>query len=800
MATETLRDDGDGTKPDKGQVERAAVSGAAPNADKAEESEASHIRITPAPRSAPEHEPGHPGEKKGPPEEFFRRPDVPTDAEIRAEATEGVPTRIEPWIETLLLVARTLGVQTSPEQIRSSAVWSSETEYLDAIVDVALSAGLTAQFVNWNVGDLTDIMLPALIPVSSKSVAMLVSVDGNMAKLVVPVDGQLAKRSVPVRQLRALQKHPILLVGEREEAQNDRIDDFLSFKPKTWLRDIFFHNKWTIFEMCIGSLVGNLLAISTSLFAMIVWDRVIPGRSTDTLWVLASGVLLFLSIEFCIRLARVTLTDHFGKRADLRLSSMFFAWTLDIRSDARPKSPGTLISQLRDLDQMRELLTSTTLGVMVDLPFVVAFLIIIWMIGGSLVWVPICAIPILLLPSILMQIPLSNLANEGLKENTLRNTLLMETIHRVEDIKILQAEARFRNQWNKVNRTAADISMKQRFLAGMLTNYTSTIQQLSYVCVVIVGVYAILEGNLSFGALIACSILTSRTIAPLGVVTAVFTRLQNARVSKKALDGLLSLPLDHARNEDRYHRPLLLGAYRFDKVLFSYDPQEPPAVNIPALRISAGEKVAILGRVGSGKSTLLRLAGGLALPQQGQVQLDGVNMSLIDVADVRRDVGFLMQDASLFYGTLRENLLLANPLAKDEEILEAMHIVCADQLLLNQSHGLDLVLREGGVGLSGGQKQTLMLARLILRSPNVLLLDEPTASLDEATEAIVIQRFRKWMGKRTMLAVTHRYAMLPLVSRIIVMEGGRIILDGPRDAILNNLKGSNNPANPVVSK
>jgi len=763
-----------------------------PRADKAAESEIP--RITPGQQSAPV-EGQKPGEKKGPPEEIFVRPDVATETEIRTEATEGVPTRIEPWIEALLLVARTLGVQTSPEQIRSSAVWSGESGYLDAIVDVALSAGLSAQFVKWDVGDLNNIMLPALIPISSKSVAMIVSVEDNVAKLVIPVDGQLTKRSMPLKQLRALHRHPILLVSEREAAHEDRIDDFLTFKPKTWLRDIFLNNKWTIFEMCLGSLVGNMLAISTSLFAMLVWNRVIPARSEDTLWVLGSGVCLFLCIELCIRLARVTLADHFGKRADLRLSSMFFAWALDIRSDARPRSPGTLITQLRDLDSMRELLTSTTLGVLVDLPFVAAFLVVMWLIGGPLVWVPIIAIPILIIPSIIMQIPLSKLANLGMKESAMRNTLLMEAIHRVEDIKILQAEARFRNQWNKVNRTSADISMKQRFLAGMLTNYTSTIQQLAYVGVVIVGVYGIFAGTMSYGAVLACSILTSRTIAPLGVVTAVFTRLQNARVSKKALDGLLSLPIDHAQNKDRYHKPLLAGSYRFTNVLFGYDPQMPPAVAIQNLRINTGEKVAILGRVGSGKSTLLRLAGGLAVPQQGQVQLDGINMSLIDVADVRRDVGFLMQDASLFYGTLRDNLLLANPLATDEQILEAMHIVCADQLLLNQSHGLDLVLREGGLGLSGGQKQTLMLARLILRSPNVLLLDEPTASLDEATETIVIQRFQKWIGKRTMLAVTHRYAMLPLVSRIIVMEGGRIILDGPRDTILNNLKTSN----PVVA-
>lgn len=720
-------------------------------------------------------------------------PEVMTSASMHAQVVEGVPALIEPWVEALLLAARTLGIQTSPELIRSASVWAGESDFHDAIVDVAQSAGLTAQFVNWTIRDLSQIMLPALIPISSKYVGMIVSVNDDIANIVVPVSGQLIERSLPINQLKSLLLHPILLVRETEAARDGRVDDFMAFQPKSWFLDIFKNNKGTFFELCLGSLFGNILAVGTSLFAMQVWDRVVPARSTETLWVLASGVFLALIIEFAIRTGRTTLADHFGKRADLKLSAMFFARALDIKSDARPKSPGTMISQLRDLEQMRELLTSTTMGVMLDLPFVFAFLFIIWMIGGPLVWVSIAAIPLLILPGLIIQYPLSALAGKGLTESALRNALLMETIHRVEDIKILQAEPRFRNLWNKVNRVSADISMKQRLLGSLLMNFTSTVQQLAYIGVVIAGVYGILDGTLTFGAVLACSILTSRTIAPLGQVTAVFTRLQNARVSKKALDGLLALPVDHDREKDGYHKPNLVGSYRFDKVIYGYDPQEPPILSIPSLKIDPGEKIAILGRVGAGKSTLLRLAGGLAQPLQGRILFNGLNMDLIDVADVRRDIGFLMQDASLFYGTLRENLMLGNPMATDEEILEAMHISCADQLLLNQPHGLDLVLREGGKGLSGGQKQTLMMARMILRSPKILLLDEPTASLDEATEFAIIERLGKWLGKRTMIVATHRYSVLSLVDRIIVIEGGKVVLDGPKDQIINNIK-QNSPS------
>ena len=319
-------------------------------------------------------------------------------------------------------------------------------------------------------------------------------------------------------------------------------------------------------------------------------------------------------------------------------------------------------------------------------------------------------------------------------------------------------------------------------------------QQLAYVGVVTVGVYGILEGSLSFGAVLACSILTSRTIAPLGQIPAILGRLQNVRASKKALDALLKLPLDHDPNRDVYHKPLLVGSYRFENVSYAYDSESKPALLIPQLVIEPGERVAILGRVGAGKSTLLRLAGALALPSQGRILFNDTAMHLVDVSDVRRDVGSLLQESNLFYGSIRDNLLLANPHATDEQILEVMRLSCADRLLLNQPHGLDLKLRENGVGLSGGQKQSLLLARVLLRAPQILLLDEPTASLDDGTESIIIENLKGWLGNRTVIVATHRYQVLNLVDRVIVLDGGRVVQDGPKSQVLESLGA--NPTRP----
>lgn len=714
--------------------------------------------------------------------------DAATDIEMPPISSPKETAMLGLWVEAILFVARQMGVAVSPELVRNASAWGNGEELEHAVVDIAQSAGLVGQFVETAISDLSPLMLPSLVTVGDKYVGVITAVaDGNV-RLVFPLEGKAMERIVPVEQFERLGTQRILFVHERQAVRDNRVDDYLLQRPRSWLLRIFTNNWRTLLELGLGSLFGNLLAIGTSLFSMQVWDRVVPARSTNTLWVLALGVGLALLFELLIRTARVSLADHFGKRADLKLSAMFFARVLDIRNDARPRSPGTLISQLRDLEQIRELLTSTTMGVLIDLPFVLAFLFIIWVIGGPLVLVPLAAIPLLLLPGLIMQIPLARLSREGMGEAALRNTILMESIYRVEDIKLLQAEPRFRGLWDNVNRVSGEIGLKQRYLSGLLVNCAQTVQQLAYIGVIIMGVYGILEGSLSFGAVLACSILTSRTIAPLGQVSAIFGRLQNARVGKKGLDALLSLPVDHDPETDSYHKPSLVGRYRFENVVYSYGPEEKPALVVPHLKIEPGERIAILGRVGAGKSTLLRLAGGLALPAHGRILFNDTVMNLIDAADVRRDVGLLLQESSLFYGTIRENLLIGNPLASDADILDAMRVSCADQLLLNQPHGLDLTIREGGQGLSGGQKQALMLARTFLRSPNILLLDEPTASLDEATELAIIDNMKKWLGDRTLVVATHRYPLLSLVDRIIVVEGGRIVRDGPKDDILNALK------------
>lgn len=698
------------------------------------------------------------------------------------------PFHASKWSDILLLAARQLGVSSSPELVRNASTWAKNENPDQAVIDIASASGLSATFIEIDPQSLSRTMVPCVIEIG-RELGLVTSFDDKQVLVHFVVNNHSYEKHIPFDRLFKAGKRRFLLLDRYEVIRDGRLDRYLEEKPESWLRGIFTSNWSVLVQLGLGSLFGNLLAIGTSLFAMQVWDRVVPARSTHTLWVLASGVALAMILEFVLRMTRVSVTDYFGKQADLKLSGMFFSRVLNIRNDARPRSPGTLIAQLRDLDQMREMLTSSTLGVLIDLPFVLAFLFIIWLLGGFLVVVPIAAIPLIILPGILAQIPLGKLANTGMEDAALRNAILMESIYRAEDIKLLQAEPRFRKIWNEVNKNSGEISLRQRKWAAMLMHFSQMMQQLAYIGVVIAGVYGILDAKLSFGAVLACSILTSRTIAPLAQIPVILGRLQNVRIGKKALDGLLRLPVDHDSKRDYYHKPVILGDYVFSNVAYSYGPMEKPALVIPGMNITAGERIAVLGRVGAGKSTLLRMLAGLSSPAQGQITLDGTPLELIDIADIRRDIGAILQESSLFYGTLRDNLLIGNPLASDEEILKAMKLACADKLLLNQPHGLDLKLRESGIGLSGGQKQAMMLSRLYLRSPNAVLLDEPTASLDEGSELAVLQNMQQWLGNRTLIVATHRYPVLSLVDRIIIIDNGRIVCDGPKDEILKSLTG-----------
>ncbi len=693
-----------------------------------------------------------------------------------------------PWLDALLLVANGMHVAPSPEEARLAFLSAVGQPAQLALCVAAQAIGLRAHVATLRKSILLKPLTPCIAQLEDGSVVIIKRIESKRrAAILVLTPTGTVERIVECKWLDGVVDGPVVCVGSAGQARDARIDAFLAPYRRSWFGAMLSKHLMRYLELAGGAAFANILALATAIYAMQIWDRVIPAQSAPTLWVLTFGVAIALAFELLLKMMRVAISDNFGKVMDLQISGLFFTRALYLRNDKRPKSSGTLITQLRELEQIRELLTSTTLAALFELPFIAIFMLVIALIGGPLVYVVAAVVPIVLVLCMLVQRPLARLSREGMREGALRNAMLVEAIERIEDIKAMQAEQRFSTQWQEVNAAAGVTGLRQRFLSALLMNGTQTIQQVAYVAVLVVGVHIVLANGMTTGALLACSILTSRTIAPLAQIAGVFTKLQSAKVARDGLDRLLRLPTDQGGEGERFHRPVLAGGFEFDRVSHSYDESGRPALQIAHLTIKPGERIALLGRIGSGKSTLLKLAGGLMPPTEGRILLDGTDMAAIECADVRRDIGTLFQDAGLFYGTIRSNLKLAAPAAADTAFTAALEIACANTALFGQAQGLDHVIHEGGRGLSSGQRQSLLLARMLVRAPRVLLLDEPTSAFDENTERQFLANLRQSLGSRGLIVATHRNAVLDIVDRIIVLDGGRVVLDGPRDDVLRVL-------------
>lgn len=691
----------------------------------------------------------------------------------------------QPWLQAVLTVAKHYRIEPSEERIRLELNWADNHTLDDALQMMTRQVGLSLRKVEFSVDLLNPWRLPLLVGFKDGQVGVIDKADdqGNLSVQMSGDQGLAQSFSTE-----ALLNHIELAYILRPEISvaDARVDEYIKPFEKNWFWSIVLKDWKRYIDILFASLLANILALATIVFSMNVYDRVVPSQSIPTLWVLFSGVMLAAVFEFVLRLARAHLSDMIGKRADLKISDRVFGHALRITNRERSKSTGTFISQIRELESVREMVTSTTITAIADLPFFFLFLAIFWLIGGNLFWVIVIIVPIMILPGILAQKPLAKLAQEGMRESSIRNAILVEAVQGIEDIKLLRAESRFQNQWNHMNEVSATISMKQRKITHFISTWTQKVQGLTFAIVVLVGCFAVMEGEMTTGALVACSILSSRMLAPISSISSVLGRWQQAKTAKQSLDELMRKPVDQPERTQLIQRAAINGAYQFENVSFKYTEEDSsPSLAIQKLQIKPGERIAVLGRNGAGKSTLLQLMSGMQQPEQGSLQLDGVDLHRLDPADVRRDVGLLNQNAHLFYGTIRENLTLGAPLASNDDIIKALTITGALQFVKAKKEGLEHIVLEGGGGFSGGQRQALLLTRLLIGQPNILLLDEPTASIDDVAEKQLIDHLKHWLGHRTLVVATHRRAVLELVDRIIVVNNGRIVMDGPRDQILN---------------
>lgn len=642
--------------------------------------------------------------------------------------------------------------------------------------------GLSAQVVNIEVEDLKDYLLPALIIGKSGKSLILMNWSGNKAEIIIPESG--GKDFVDLSKLKDQYSGKSILAKPIYQ-KDDRAGDFAKPKKEHWFKGPL-KNCWPSYlEVAIASFVANMLSIAASIFTLQVYDRVVPNSAFDTLFVLSIGVILAIIFDFLIRSLRSYLLDSTGKKLDIRISSELFSRAMQIRLSSKPSSTGAFSSQLREFETVRDFFTSSTASTISDLPFTIIFLMIIAYLGNSVVWVPIISIVFMLLPSLLMQFKLARLARSNLRESAVKNGLMLEVIDNLETIKTTRAEGKKLKLWEELTAQLSEDSIKIRQVSSLLTLGASMIHQLCYVGVVIVGVFEISNGNLTIGGLIACTMLTSRTVAPINQMTGILVRWQHVKVALEGLDELMNAPVERPEGRKFAQKARLKGDFKIDTLKYKYDQDSPAALVINKLSIDSGSRLILLGKNGSGKSTLLRLLSGLSDPNEGQILLDHLNINQIDPIDRCRSVGYLPQDVSLFYGTLRENLTLDGESYTDEVIYEALDAVGLGTAVRGHSLGLDMPITSNH-SVSGGQRQAIGLARLLLQDPSIVLMDEPTASLDQDSEEKVIKYLNTWLKGRTLIMSTHKKRMLVLGQRGIVLHKGSIVMDGSLEKILSN--------------
>lgn len=589
----------------------------------------------------------------------------------------------------------------------------------------------------------------------------------------------------------------LILLNTDEPEFSDRDDsriatDGKSSRKRRTARQWFNHavrKRWRVFsEGALATITVNVIALMTSFYTMQVYDRVVPTQGISTLWVLTIGVTIAIFLELVMRQIRNRLVERGCKAIDEELSSVFFGHALAIRMDQRPRTVGTFAAQIRHFELVRNFMTSTTLFIFADAPFALLFIAVIWFIAGPVAIVPLAFVPISLLAGFAFSRSIARLTESHMEESNRKNGLLIEAIDGIESVKASSAEWKMLNRWQQLTRTLARDEVAMKDITSLSTNLTQTIQQLSYVGLVAAGAFAIGEGKLTVGGLIACTIIAGRALSPMAQLAGIIVQWQQARSALKGLDAIMALPPDVVPGERRIVPDHCQGKLRMENASFGYSADQA-VVSVEAFQAEPGERIAVLGAIGSGKSTFIKLLSGLYQPKEGRVLLDGVDMTHLSPDFVREHVGYLAQDVRLFQGTLRDNLALGLPSPTDEQILASAKITGLDKIIAAHPKGLGIEISEGGRGLSGGQRQLVGLTRMLLARPRIMLLDEPTASMDPRLEETIAEKvFGMRPRDTTLIVVTHKLTMLNHFTRIVVLDRGRIVADGPRDEIIQRMR------------
>jgi ATP-binding cassette subfamily C protein LapB len=687
----------------------------------------------------------------------------------------------------LALVAKQLGHPVHVPAMRQGfALDDAGRIPLEAYPDLAHQHGLMAGWSRKRLADIPSYVMPVLVSLVDGRACVLRAIEGKMAVVWWAESGAQDDR-VSLDQLQSLARDEVLVV-KLPPKRSDQTLAPMQGAAFSWFWGTLWRFRHFYVESMIATVVANILTLASVFFTMNVYDRVVPTQAYASLWTLAIGTAIAIVMEFIMRWLKARLVDLGGKKADLAINATLLREVMSIRLENRPQSVGTFASSMRDFESLRDFFSSASLVVLADMPFVLLFLGMIAMVGGNLAWIPALAVPLLIAQGLWAQKPLMTAMRANMKEAGDKQSVLVESVLNLELLKAHNAESYLQRRWETSNKAGSDSYKEIRSLTNWIMGFTTAVSQMVTVAMVVVGVYMIHANTLTLGGLIASVILAGRAIGPLSGVMSLASRYQQAVQSLETLDGLMKRPRDRVVGRTYVVPEKIAGGLEAQAVEFGYPGEHAiPVIKRLSIKVDPGQRLALLGRVGSGKSTLLRLMAGLYTPLGGSVRLDGVEMQQIEPAEVRSCMGYVGQDPQLFMGTLRENMVLSETWISDAKIIEVLKAMNLYELVASHPRGLDMPITEAGGGLSGGQRQLLSIARMMLRDPQLVFMDEPTANMDGNTEAHVIRVLNEWLKGRTLMMSTHRPQLLDWADTVAVIEAGQCVLIGPKQEMIDKL-------------
>ena len=718
--------------------------------------------------------------------------DISTVNKTGGQTGKDTDTVDDPLLDCLILLAEIFGKPITRTSIRAGLPLVDNKLTVELFSRAANRADLSSRVIRRSLEDLTNLELPAILLLKSGKASVVVKKEETgSVKILLPESG-MGEEDISLEDIQELYTGYIIFAHPKYHMDSISVSD-ADGNNDNWFWDVVF-SSWRVYrDVLVASFLINLFGLASPFFILNVYDRVVPNNAFETLWVLAIGIGIIYIFEFLMLSLRGYFIDIAGKKSELKISAMIFEKVMGLRMEAKPKSVGAFSKNLQEFDSVRNFITSFSITALIDLPFVFLGMFAIWYIAGSMVWISIFSSLILLMYAFIIQIPLKKAVVNTFKAGAKKNAIVVEGLSGVETIKVLGAESQIQQSVEESVSYIAKWGTYARLFSSSVVHVATFMQNFAVVAIVIAGVYMISEGQLTQGGLIACIILSRRVLGPMSKVANLATRYHKARTALEALNKVMSAPQERPHDKRFLHRSMLQGKIEMRNVSFSYPGQLNDALTNITLKIEPGEHVAIIGPTGSGKTTIGKLILGLYEPKKGMVLMDDTDLKQIDLAELRQFIGYVPQDVNLFQGSVRENIIMGTHDISDDVILESAKIAGVTEFVNVNPLGYDMQVGEQGRELSGGQRQSVAIARSIILDPPIYLFDEPSSSMDNKTESRLIRQLSSIVEGETLVLITHRSSVLKLVDRIVVIDNGKIVADGPKSQVLSTLKSDKLP-------